>query len=62
MRLVFQRIQFEGEKPRMSSEKYQVPFQIIKEYAAKNKWTEKRNKHRTTDEQKTTEKKAEIYK
>jgi transposase len=42
------------------SEKYRVPFQTIKEYASKNKWTEKRNKHRTTVVQKTVEKTAEI--
>ncbi|MED5050646.1 phage terminase small subunit-related protein [Anoxybacillus rupiensis] len=42
------------------SKKYNIPFQTIKVYAAKNNWTEKRNQHRTNVVQKTAEKTAEM--
>jgi phage terminase small subunit len=42
------------------AEKYGVPLQTVKEYAARNQWTEKRNQHRTNVIQKTAEKTAEL--
>ena len=42
------------------SKKYNIPLQTIKEYSARNNWTEKRNQHRTNIVQKTAEKTAEI--
>lgn len=42
------------------AEKYGVPLQTVKEYAARNEWTEKRNQHRTNVIQKTAEKTAEL--
>jgi Phage terminase small subunit len=42
------------------SKKYNIPLQTIKEYSARNNWTEKRNRHRTNVIQKTAEKTAEM--
>jgi phage terminase small subunit len=42
------------------AKKYGVPLQTVKEYAARNQWTEKRNRHRTNVIQKTAEKTAEL--
>lgn len=42
------------------AEKYRIPIQTVKEYAARNGWTEKRANHRTTVLQKTSEKTAEL--
>lgn len=42
------------------AEKYGVPLQTVKEYAARNQWTEKRNQHRTIVIRKTAEKTAEL--
>ncbi|MGO0058635.1 phage terminase small subunit-related protein [Brevibacillus fluminis] len=42
------------------SEKFSIPIQTVKEYAARNDWTAKRDRHRTTVLQKTTEKTAEL--
>lgn len=42
------------------AEKYGISHEHIRKYAMENKWTEKRNKHRTIVQQKTAEKTAEI--
>jgi phage terminase small subunit len=42
------------------SKKYNIPLQTIKEYSARNNWTEKRSRHRTNVIQKTAEKTAEM--
>jgi phage terminase small subunit len=42
------------------AEKYGIPLQTVKEYAARNQWTEKRSRHLTHVIQKTAEKTAEL--